>query len=127
MNNTSFHDGAKAATAALLAIPETVASKGQTSTFEYYARRDLAVSKFLTAAGEVSPRAAGVIACLAEFIVSQEQDGCYVELSSNELPPIEAAMTEEERQSYRQALADDVGDLEEYRTAVLARISTLGT
>ena len=129
MTTQSFHAGAEAATKALLAIPATVADDGNTadqSTFEYFARRDRAIARFLTAAGDVSPQAAGVIATLAEFIVSQEQDGCYVDLSSDSAPPpLQSAMSDEERQHYRESFADGVGDLTDYRAAVLAKLSSI--
>ena len=41
----------------------------------WYAKRDAAIAAFLETAGELSPRAAGVMSVLAELVVSEKQDG----------------------------------------------------
>lgn len=68
--------GAKACLAILRNLEKTLCPEPWTAEQDAWdALRNEAIAAFIEAAGPLSPRAAGVLSLLAEFVVSEEQDG----------------------------------------------------
>lgn len=97
-------EGAKACREALRAITATNWGDGSQTDNEYFARRDAAISTILATAGPLSPRAAGAMAVLAEFIVCIEQEQTTICLGSKWKPW--AAMTAAEQRESRDEFAE---------------------
>lgn len=102
---SEYCDGAKACREALRALTTTYWGDSNQTDAEYFDRQAAAISAILATAGPLSPRAAGAMAVLAEFVVVSEQDGSYLCLESQWKPW--AAMTSEEQQERRNELAAD--------------------
>lgn len=100
-----FIDGAKACVSAIAGIPSLVAADGNQETWDYFSTRDEAIAFLLRCAGPLSPRAAGAMAVLAEFVAGQEQDAGYYSLNNLNS---EMAMTADELGQSRQEFADEV-------------------
>lgn len=99
---SAFLSGARASADLLKSLPDTLTQSGDLTTEQYYEERDRAIRAFVEAAGPVSERAAGVIAALAEVLVVGEQDGAYADPNI----PLEAAMSDEEKQASRKEFID---------------------
>lgn len=68
--------GAKACLALLRNLEKTVHPDPYSTVQDVWdAKRKEAITAFVEAAGPLSPRAVGVLSLLAEFVVSEEQDG----------------------------------------------------
>lgn len=100
-----FIEGAEACLAAIAGVPAQVAANSSQSTWDYFSTRDAAIACLLRCAGPLSPRAAGAMAVLAEFVAGQEQDAGYYSLNDW---GSEMAMTDEELSQSRQEFADAV-------------------
>lgn len=100
-----FIEGAKACVAAIAGIPTLVAADNTQSVTDYFSTRDAAIAFLSRCAGPLSPRAAGAMAVLAEFVAGQEQDAGYYSL--NDLNS-EMAMTDGELSQSQQEFADFV-------------------
>ena len=100
-----FIEGAKACVAAIAGIPALVAADNTQPVAEYFSTRDEAIAFLLRCAGPLSPRAAGAMAVLAEFVAGQEQDAGYYSL--NDLNS-EMAMSADELSQSRQEFAAEV-------------------
>jgi hypothetical protein len=106
-NTAEFQNAAKTCVQLLATIPGMVTGGTDQSTVEYYCKRDLAINSIIQLAEPTSQHAAGVIAVLAELIVSQEQDGCYSGLDGL---VFEATLTKQERMMGRIDFAKECGD-----------------
>lgn len=100
-----FIEGAKACVAAIAGIPSLVAADNTQPVSEYFSTRDAAIAFLLRCAGPLSPRAAGAMAVLAEFVAGQEQDAGYYSLDNLNS---EMVMTDGELRQSRQKFADEV-------------------
>jgi hypothetical protein len=99
---TNYRSGAQDCRAVLKSLPDANWHGDQTDD-EYFAMRDAAIARILETAGPMSEQAAGAMAVLAEFIVSSEQDACYMELGGDWVP--RAAMTNDAWLAYRAGFA----------------------
>lgn len=100
-----FIEGAKACVAAIAGIPTLVAADDTQSVSDYFSTRDAAIAFLLRCAGPLSPRAAGAMAVLAEFVAGQEQDAGYYSLDDLNS---EMVMTNGELRQSRLEFADEV-------------------
>lgn len=101
MESNQYRAGALACQKAMQALSLKQWGDSSTSDDEYLAKRDAAIAELLATAGDLSPRAAGAMAALAEFVVGSEQDRSTYDLAV--WAPF-AAMTKEQQADMKKRL-----------------------
>lgn len=99
---SEYRDGAMACSAALKSLAETHWGPCDQSLDEYFKKQFAAMAAILSSAGPLSERASGAMAVLAEYMISSEQDGMYLDLGGSWKPW--AAMTADEQHERRDEL-----------------------
>jgi len=84
--------------------------KGGDSIARSFEKLDAGIELVLGTAGNVSPRAAGVLRTLAEIVIDQFQNGCDIESTFDSTWTPTSTMTAEEVAFYRAEFAAESGE-----------------